>query len=194
MRKIKLRPVVGTALVKMGLLPRRWNILAKLINNYGIKTYCEVGIMEGNTAFYVLKNCNLNQLYLIDPYLAEFFTEYENQHNCIYKSVLNKFAPYKQVQVIRAMSPQAASRFENGSLGLVFIDADHSYGAVVADILAWLPKVKPGGFLAGHDYQKSYPGVIKAVDEVLQRTHVNVLTDSVWVYRKAKKPGCDSSE
>jgi predicted O-methyltransferase YrrM len=45
----------------------------------------------------------------------------------------------------------AAETFPDGSLDLVFIDADHSYQAVKADIAAWRPKVKPDGILCGHD-------------------------------------------
>jgi predicted O-methyltransferase YrrM len=48
----------------------------------------------------------------------------------------------------------------------VFIDADHSYPSVKADILAWVPKVCRGGILAGHDYDPAWPGVVQAVDEI----------------------------
>lgn len=55
-----------------------------------------------------------------------------------------------------------------GKADLVYIDADHSYEAVKADIEAWLPHVKPGGFIAGHDYQPDQqPGVVRAVNELL---------------------------
>ena len=37
---------------------------------------------------------------------------------------------------------------------LVFLDAAHSYGAVMADIDAWAPVLKSGGILAGHDFDK----------------------------------------
>ena len=47
----------------------------------------------------------------------------------------------------------------------VFVDADHSYEGVKADIAAWLPLMAKGGILAGHDYDPQFPGVIKAVDE-----------------------------
>jgi hypothetical protein len=63
-------------------------------------------------------------------------------------------------------SDVAASLFRDRSVDFVFIDADHSYEAVRRDILAWLPKVKVGGTLAGHDYEPYYPGVIRAVDEL----------------------------
>lgn len=45
----------------------------------------------------------------------------------------------------------AADRYEPESVDFVFIDADHSEAAVKRDIAAWLPKVRPGGVLAGHD-------------------------------------------
>ena len=45
----------------------------------------------------------------------------------------------------------------------VFIDAAHDYESVKADIAAWLPKVKPGGFFGGHDIDS--PGVLQAVTE-----------------------------
>lgn len=62
-------------------------------------------------------------------------------------------------------SVQAAREFGAASLDFVFIDGDHAYEEVLKDIDAWLPKVKPGGLLAGDDYdQSSHPGVVKAVD------------------------------
>lgn len=58
-------------------------------------------------------------------------------------------------------SAAAAALFPDGSLDAVFIDADHREEAVRADIRAWLPKVKRGGVIAGHDIDE--PGVVAAV-------------------------------
>lgn len=49
---------------------------------------------------------------------------------------------------------------------VVFIDADHGYEAVKADILAWLPHVRPGGVICGHDLGV-FPGVDRAVAELV---------------------------
>jgi hypothetical protein len=43
----------------------------------------------------------------------------------------------------------------NGSLDFVYIDGNHRFEQVVADLAAWAPKVRPGGIVAGHDYLKA---------------------------------------
>jgi Methyltransferase domain len=66
-------------------------------------------------------------------------------------------------------SKEAAAYVPDGSLDFVFIDADHSYEGCKADIQAWLPKLKPSGFISGHDYDNTdFPcfGVKQAVDEI----------------------------
>ena len=71
------------------------------------------------------------------------------------------------------------------SLDLVFIDGDHSYDAVVDDIEAWEPKVRPGGVLGGHDFAVNFEGVIRAVTEWVAREHpdkvLHLAADCWWV-------------
>lgn len=71
------------------------------------------------------------------------------------------------------LSWEVASLYGDRSLDLVFVDAGHSYGDVCKDIDAWLPKVKIGGLIAGHDYVE-WPGfgVIRAVNERFARFNV----------------------
>lgn len=67
--------------------------------------------------------------------------------------------------VLWMATEEAAPKVQDEWADFVFIDAGHSYHAAKADIAAWRPKVKPGGFLMGHDYHPKFPGVIRAVDE-----------------------------
>lgn len=60
---------------------------------------------------------------------------------------------------------KAASEYADNSIDCIFIDAGHSYEAVLADLRAWYPKMKDTCIMAGHDYNKSWPGVINAVNE-----------------------------
>lgn len=75
-------------------------------------------------------------------------------------------------------SLEAASLVPDGWADFVFIDAGHSYGAVSADIAAWAPKVRAGGWLGGHDYHAAHPGVILAVDEAF--AEVDRLPGYIW--------------
>ncbi|MBV6459393.1 MAG: hypothetical protein HONBIEJF_02541 [Fimbriimonadaceae bacterium] len=59
------------------------------------------------------------------------------------------------VSIHAVQSDEAVALFEDHSLDLVFIDGDHRYEAVRADIHHYLPNIKPGGILAGRDYAHS---------------------------------------
>jgi predicted O-methyltransferase YrrM len=86
-----------------------------------------------------------------------------------------------------ALSWDAASLFRDGSLDAVFLDADHSYESVCKDVAAWLPKVKAGGVLAGHDYTPEIPDVIRAVTEAFPIVEV-------WRGERFKGPRRDQPE
>lgn len=55
------------------------------------------------------------------------------------------------VRIVKGDSADSASAYLDGSVDLVFVDAAHDTASVVRDITAWLPKVKPGGIIAGDD-------------------------------------------
>ncbi len=72
-----------------------------------------------------------------------------------------------------ADSSLAAERYEDRSVDFCFIDADHTEAAVKADLAAWLPKMKPGAILAGHDID--FPGVRAAVLSVFPEEQVRAV-------------------
>jgi len=72
------------------------------------------------------------------------------------------------ISLIIADSLAASRLFADGSLEWVHLDARHDYASLKADIEAWLPKVKRGGWLSGDDYDElKWPEVIKAVEDLL---------------------------
>ena len=76
------------------------------------------------------------------------------------------------VHVFISSSPKAADFFTDGSLAWVHLDARHDFDSVAADIDAWAPKVKPGGWLSGDDYDdRLWPGVVGAVGDRLPDAH-----------------------
>lgn len=73
-----------------------------------------------------------------------------------------------RVAIWRTRSAEAARNFPDAAADFVFLDADHSREGCAADLAAWAPKVKPGGWLGGHDYENAaFPkfGVTAAVNE-----------------------------
>lgn len=85
------------------------------------------------------------------------------------------------IHVLRRPSADAAHSFPDGSIDLVMIDADHRYESVRQDIDAWLPKVKLGGTIMGHDYNpRKWPGVVRAVRETWDEFAVE---NRIWIVR-----------
>lgn len=92
------------------------------------------------------------------------------------------------IEPVQKDSILAANCFASGSIDGIFIDANHNYNAVRADILAWLPKLKNRCIIAGHDYYwnpASAPhcaGVKVAVDEIFGEP--DCVTGSCWHVQK----------
>lgn len=82
------------------------------------------------------------------------------------------------VSAIIGESTTVSRLFADHSAWFVFIDADHSYDSVKADIEAWTPKVAKGGILAGHDFSRD--SVAKAV---LERFTPEEFAGDCWVVR-----------
>jgi uncharacterized Rossmann fold enzyme len=77
----------------------------------------------------------------------------------------------ERAKIVRKRSAEAAGAIPDQSRDFVFIDADHSREGCAADLRAWAPKVKPGGWLAGHDFENTdFPkfGVTQAVNEFVK--------------------------
>lgn len=65
----------------------------------------------------------------------------------------------------------------------VFIDASHDFHSVLADIEAWMPLVKPGGIISGHDYWSAHVGVMDAVNYALKEQFSIVPRTRIWFSR-----------
>lgn len=81
---------------------------------------------------------------------------------------LDKIIPLKKDSVL------AAQCFNDNTIDFLFVDDDHSYPKTKQVLEAWLPKIKLGGFITGHDY--SCDGVKLAVQEVLGE---NIVVSSI---------------
>ena len=63
---------------------------------------------------------------------------------------------------------------------MIFIDANHAYDSVKADIQAWLPLLVDGGIICGHDYDPpNWMGIKRAVDECVPKFRI-VPGTTIW--------------
>ena len=166
----------------------RQDVIGDIIAEYGLHDCAEIGVGTGPTTNAVLTRFPGIRWLAVDcwpngyPLRDGGFISPESQaeRRARFMRVLAKHSG--RVHLIEKDSVEAAAEVADGCLDLVFIDADHSYEGCKADIIAWRPKLKPGGWLMGHDYcPQSFPGVVQAVDELVPGAKIDV--DFVWMMR-----------
>jgi len=101
-----------------------------------------------------------------------------------FKNNLEKHDLLQYVTPKQGKSVEIAATYEDESVDFVFIDAEHTYKYVNGDIQAWLPKLKKGGIMAGHDYNPraswSVDGVIKAVNDNFGEGNFDLIGKCWW--------------
>jgi hypothetical protein len=123
----------------------------------------------------------------LDPNNVWFQPELTVDKNWLYRVFLENIKPVNHIiNPIRTTSLNASQYYKDRSIDFVFIDAAHDYENVKADLEAWYPKVKKGGFIGGHDYP-GYDGVVRAVNGFFMTAEYNAplnLKDNYWWHRK----------
>ncbi|HEY7271069.1 MAG TPA: class I SAM-dependent methyltransferase, partial [Dehalococcoidia bacterium] len=85
----------------------------------------------------------------------------------LFEENLRRFGVEDVVKPVYMPSVEAAGSTDTGPVRLLFIDSDHSYEGVTADIANWTPRVVPGGIVVFDDYYSAGFGVKQAVDELV---------------------------
>lgn len=168
-------------------MPKRWDILVGLIRSRGLLRGAEVGVKAGENIRRVLQQCPDFHFVAIDCWDPRF--QYQNwgkhaqEHNEILFDRVCRMFPGR-VEKFKGYSLRMSGMFDDESFDIVFIDGDHSRAACEADIVAWLPKVRRGGVICGHDYgHPKLPGVKEAVDTFFPS--VALYDDYVWLAERA---------
>ncbi len=198
--KDKIPTVVVPANINKRALPKiraRWLRDSAAAVGLDVEKIVEVGVHVGKHARQLRMAFPAAHLYLVDPWahmpdLAGYqFMRRRGRFNQalwdeIYADIVARFSG-PLATIIRAKSLDAAAGFGAEALDVVYLDGDHSTDAVAADILAWLPKIRPGGILAGHDFKRSIRSIFGVPDGIRKTIGLdNVVAgpDKNWIYVK----------
>ena len=145
----------------------------------------EIGVAEGRNSEIVLQQLDIQTLYLIDPYMPYIDadgTHWEPAYK--YERAQKRLKNYADRTVfITKSSADAVSMLPQ--LDFVYIDGNHNYECVKADIENYYPLVKAGGFFGGHDLFGTNKGVIMAVTEFIKEKGLELNSNSYdwWVIK-----------
>lgn len=164
--------------------------LSNLINRENLKIGVELGVAAGRHSEYILNNTSVEKLWSIDRWIhVEGYDDPMNlpqkDHDDLYLYVCEKLKKFEERSVIlRCDTTEASKNFLDKTLDFVYVDADHSYEGCKKDLIAWIPKIRIGGYITGHDL--NWPSVLKAISEILPQfgmSEVISIGEACWAQK-----------
>ncbi len=176
---------------------KRWSVLGELLKDKKPKMGAEIGVLAGRMTVQVLNRLpSIETYYAIDPWT--FYPTYKETLSVRARKSWNQnmldrnFEVFKQqtkrfgdkIKVLKMFSSEAAKHIKDASLDFAFVDGNHEYPYVKEDIGLYLPKIKKGGLLGGHDYGHAAGDVKRAVDEIFPGVFFLRGNKTWWVWVK----------
>ena len=141
----------------------------------------EVGSYAGESAKIFLDSGKIKCLYAVDIWSDNLgvFEKIQSGHN--FNLVEKSFDDNTKNFNVKKFKMDLDSAMDKiPVVDFAYIDANHDYDFVKSDILNCLKLLKKDGIIAGHDYVKESPGVIKSVNEIFGKPE-NVFSDGSWL-------------
>ena len=157
--------------------------LCKWANQNGAVGKCvEIGSYSGEGT--VVLADHFKEVLAVDPWENGYDSDDVASHQCPMEDVFNAFTERTKVKgninFSRGKSLDALEFVADGSLDLVYVDGDHRYEGALADIKGWLPKLRKGGCMTGHDF--SFPTVRQALSETFNGDYLALFQGDSWGY------------
>ena len=128
-------------------------------------TIVEIGSWKGVSTAHLCEACK-GRVYAVDTFAGS-----SDPRDCAFKPKEDIFSIFKEntkdynnLEVLKMTSLEAAKTFPPKSIDMVFIDGDHSYTSVKADLEAWAPIAKK--WLCGHDLYFLEQDVKRALEDL----------------------------
>jgi len=152
--------------------------------------FVEIGVYAGDASLRFLKSNKIKKYYAIDPWMNNYdsndsLSKRENMGEAELSFDKKTKKYFNRIVKLKLKSDNAVKFIEEKIDG-IYIDGLHSYEGVKHDIQNYYPLIKDGGIISGHDYNNTWSGVIRAVNEVLGKPDY-VFDDSNWVVIKKRQ-------
>ena len=142
----------------------------------------EIGSYMGESTMLFASINIFNEIHSIEPF--EGNEEFNDLFGYDWEMVKNEYLTntryWDNIRLWEDYSYDVADKFVDESFDFVYVDAIHTYDEVKNDLQLYLPKVKQGGFIGGHDYMDYFEGCKKAVDEVVGKPD-KIFRDYSWI-------------
>jgi predicted O-methyltransferase YrrM len=146
----------------------------------------EIGAYSGEGTVVLAKY--FIEVLAIDPWLNGYDINDRASQQCPMKFVFEAFQErtkgLSNVMFSQGKSLDALEFVEDESCDLIYIDGDHRYEGVLADLKGWRNKLKDGGIMAGHDW--SWESVKKALKEEIGDKDYTLFNGDSWAIKLSK--------
>lgn len=152
----------------------------------------EIGVQLGMNSYMLLDACpNITKIIGVDPY--EPYTDWDrsitqSDQDIIYAEFMENLPLMKdRFELLKYKSVDASVYLEDDSYDFLFVDGDHSIRGVLNDLDKYVPKIKKGGIVAGHDI--GLHGVNMAVQGWCRRKNIDskkvmITENQAWYWIK----------
>ncbi|MFC1772741.1 class I SAM-dependent methyltransferase [Pseudomonadota bacterium] len=137
---------------------RSASFLARAVENSKNGSFFAIDHFRGNVGkenYYVVGNEDLSDL-------KEGFL-----------SNMKRIGLSESVHLYDMPNQQAATELKDTNIRFLFIDGDHTKEGVEKDIELFFPNLMPGSIVVFDDFSKTFPGLIQAVDQLIQHKAIS---------------------
>ena len=152
----------------------------------------EIGVWRGKSTKMFLKR-NPKHLHLVDPWNKDWtdsldpnklnwaleryselvgsknLSDWDDYYDKVHSKVVKTYGKLKNVTIHRQKSVEWMKEYSGEKLDWIYIDGDHSYEGCLADLETCLSIMKPKGIIFADDYKNGKLGVMKAIDEFVEK-------------------------
>jgi len=144
----------------MNKMNNRYDMLSFIQEEIKPLISAEIGVFKGEYSEQILHYMPQTDIVLVDVWKHQKESVYRDSSNLtdykfkkVKEECRKRLKKFNTGQIfVQKDSVQASKLYADDTFDFIYIDGNHSYEATKADLEAWYPKLRRGGYFAGHDY------------------------------------------